>query len=83
MFVRVDPEPVIDEIHFLNFLPILLTPVPARLLFISLESLFSNFCPYDFANEPIILNGGNNKNGLVASTALGIINPPDYIVLDN
>ena len=60
MFVRVIPEPVIDEIPILIFLPIILSPASTRrLLFNSSGSPFFNFFSSEFAAEFIIRNGGN------------------------
>ena len=88
MFVRVIPEPVIDEILFLIFLPIILSLVSTRrLLFISLGSIFFNPLSYEFAIEffiafaiyliSLISIGGPNVS--VASNR----NPPTYIILDS
>ena len=82
--MRVIPELLIDEIPFLIFLPILSSRVSTRrLLSISIGSLFFNSFPYEFANEFIVQNGGNDKSGLVPSIALGAMNPPDCIILEN
>ena len=80
MLVTVIPEHVTYEITFLIFLS---SVSSRRLLSISLGSLFFNSFPYGFAIEHIILNRENNKSRLFVSNPLGIINPPDCIILGN
>ena len=73
MFVRVIPKPVIDEIPFLIFLPIILSPASTKI------SLFEVF--YSFA-----ANLTNNINPWVSKLKTsGRLNksPPDFIILDN
>ena len=60
MFVRVIPEPIIEEISFLIILPIILSPASTRrLLFNSLGPAFCNSFLNEFATEFIIIDGGN------------------------
>ena len=55
MFVRVIPEPIIEEISFLIVLPIILSPASTRrLLFNSLGPAFCNSFLNEFATELLL-----------------------------
>ena len=62
LFVRIIPEPVIDEVPLLTFLQVILSPVfTRRLSFNFLIPVFFNSLPYEFfiefANDIISLIG--------------------------
>ena len=84
MFVRVIPEPVIDEIPFLIFLPIILSPTSTRIsLFNFLEPIFFDVFAIEFINGISSLAGRLNKSGEINSLGGININPPDRTISDN
>ena len=78
LFVRVIHEPLIDEIPFLIFLPIILCPASTRIsLFNFLVPVFLDF----FTNESAI---GFANDYVTSGSIVGpIVNSPNGVILDN
>ena len=77
MFLRIIPEPIIDNIHFLILLPIILSPASTRMsLFFLVHALF-NSSKNESANDVV--------SGIIGEPDIDkrVINPPNGTIFDN